>query len=83
MKKVSIITVFLAIVICSQQSTFAQNAHDLFQKALVAERTQGDLDQAIQLYKQIIVNHADDRALAAKALLQLITPAGTISSVKW
>jgi len=71
MKKVSIITVFLAIVICSQQSTFAQNAHDLFQKALVAERTQGDLDQAIQLYKQIIVNHADDRTLAAKALLQM------------
>jgi tetratricopeptide (TPR) repeat protein len=71
MKKVSIITVFLAIVICSQQSTFAQNAHDLFQKGLVAERTQGDLGQAIQLYKQIIVNHADDRALAAKALLQM------------
>ena len=71
MKKVSIITVFLAIVICSQQSTFAQNAHDLFQKALVAERTQGDLDQAIQLYKQIIADHADDRALVAKALLQM------------
>lgn len=71
MKRLSSITVFLAIVICSPQTVFAQNAHDLFQKALVAERTQGDLDQAIQLYKQIIADHADDRALAAKALLQM------------
>ncbi|NQU65290.1 MAG: PD40 domain-containing protein, partial [SAR324 cluster bacterium] len=71
MKRFTIIAMCLVLLSLFEQSTFAQNAHDLFQKALVAERTQGDLDQAIQLYKQIIANHADDRALAAKALLQM------------
>ena len=71
MKRLPITVLFPILVSLSGQSAFAQNAHDLFQKALVAERTQGDLDQAIQLYQQILANHADDRTLAAKALLQM------------
>ena len=49
MKRLTIITVFLVLVFLSSQRTFAQNGHDLFQKGLMAERSQGDLDEAIRL----------------------------------
>lgn len=71
MKRLSIITVSVALFSLSGQRTFAQNGYDLLQKGLVAERTRGDLDQAIRLYRQIIDNHAEDRVLVAKALLQM------------
>jgi len=71
MKRLTIITVFLALVFLSGQRTFAQNGHDLFQKGLVQERTQGDLDEAIRLYQQIVEDFKDDRTLVAKALLQM------------
>ena len=71
MKRLSIITVCLALAFLAEQRTFAQNGHDLFQKGLVQERTQGDLDEAIRLYQQIVEDHTDDRTLVAKALLQM------------
>ena len=46
----------------------AQTAHDLFQQALVKERAEGDLQEAINLYEQIARDFSDDHALAAKAL---------------
>lgn len=49
----------------------ASNGHDLFQQALVKERTEGDLDAAIRLHQQIVRECADDRPLAARALLRL------------
>jgi Tol biopolymer transport system component len=51
---------------------FAQSGHDLFQKALAAERADGNQKQAIQLYEQIVKQfEKTDRALVAKALIQL------------
>lgn len=51
--------------------TRAQIGHDLFQQALVKEKTEGNLDQAIKLYERIVSEFGNDRDLAAQALLQI------------
>jgi hypothetical protein len=48
-----------------------QSGHDLFQQALVKERAEGNLQEAIDLYDRIVQDFADDHALAAKALVQM------------
>ena len=50
-----------------------QSGYDLYQQALQKEKVEGKLQEAIQLYQRIIKNYAKDRALTAKALLQLGT----------
>jgi Tol biopolymer transport system component len=49
----------------------AQSGYDLFQKALAAERANGNLLQAIELYQRVVREFASDRALAARALLRM------------
>ncbi len=48
-----------------------QSGHDLFQQALVKERAEGNLQEAIDLYDRIVRDFPDDHALAAKALVQM------------
>ncbi|MGD8896196.1 MAG: tetratricopeptide repeat protein [Acidobacteriota bacterium] len=48
-----------------------QSGHDLFQQALVKERAEGHLQEAIDLYDRIVRDFPDDHALAAKALVQM------------
>ena len=48
-----------------------ENPNDLFQKALAKERTDGNLAEAIQLYRQIVQKFPQERPLAAKALVQI------------
>lgn len=50
---------------------FADRAHDLFQQALVAERSTGDLQKAIELYRRVVAEAKSDRDLAVRALLQM------------
>src|SRR2546428_2825644 len=50
---------------------WAESGQDLFQKALVAERANGKLDEAIKLYQKIAQRFSSDRGLAANALLQM------------
>jgi hypothetical protein len=71
MNRLSIIAAFFALVFFAGQNALAQSGYDLFQKGLVQERTEGDLDEAIRLYKQIVEDHRDDRALVAKTLVQI------------
>jgi Tol biopolymer transport system component len=71
MNRLSIIAAFFALVFIAGHSALAQSAYDLFQKGLIAERTEGNLEEAIRLYKQIVAEHKDDRALVAKALVQM------------
>ena len=71
MNRLSIIAAFFALVFLAGQNALAQSGYDLFQKGLVQERTEGDLNEAIRLYKQIVEDFTDDHALAAKALLQI------------
>ena len=49
----------------------AQSGHDLFQQALVKERAEGNLQEAIDLYDRIVRDFPGDHALAAKALVQM------------
>lgn len=49
----------------------AQSGHDLFQKALAAERADGNLREAIALYERVVQQSARDRRLTARALLRL------------
>jgi len=71
MNRLAIIAAFFALFFLAGHGAMAQSGYDLFQKGLVAERTEGDLDEAIRLYKQIIAEHKDNRALVAKALVQM------------
>ncbi|MHC4143342.1 MAG: tetratricopeptide repeat protein [Planctomycetota bacterium] len=71
MNRNTIIAAFFALVFLGGQSALAQSGYDLFQKGLVKERTEGDLDEAIRLYKQIVEDHKDNRALVAKTLVQM------------
>ena len=71
MKKVSIIIIVGLLVALGAGFSAPQSSHDLFQKALVKERTEGNLEEAIQLYQRIVRDFAGDHPLAAKALLQM------------
>ena len=48
-----------------------QSANDLFQKALTKERVDGQCAEAIALYERVVASAAGDRALAARALVQI------------
>ncbi len=61
----------IAVLAASMLAIGGQSGNDLFQKALVLERTDGNLQQAIKLYQQIVDKHSSDRKLAAKALMQM------------
>jgi len=61
----------IGMVLLGTPTVLAQNGHDLFQKALQKERAEGNLEAAIALYERIVEEHASDRALVAKALLQM------------
>ena len=49
----------------------AQSAQELYQRALVQEHANGNLQEAINLYSQAASAAGKDRALAAKALIHL------------
>ena len=49
----------------------AESGYDLFQKALAAERADGNIAEAIKLYERITKDFASDHALMAKTLLRL------------
>ena len=66
------VAVSLAVVIAGGVGHLsAQSGYDLFQKALAAERADGNLRQAIQLYERVVKESAGDRPLAARALARM------------
>jgi Tol biopolymer transport system component len=67
--RITTVGLVLALVVCSP--TMAQTGHDLYQQALVKEQAEGDLRSAIALYQRIVEEFASDRALAARALVQM------------
>ncbi len=70
MKKSAILTVVFLLFAFSFATLAVQNGYDLFQKALAKERAEGNLEEAITLYKKVIAE-AKDEALAAKAQLRI------------
>jgi Tol biopolymer transport system component len=71
MKKILVVITLSIVVALGAGLSPVQSGHDLFQKALVQERTEGNLQQAIELYRRIVRDFSNDRPLAAKALLQM------------
>jgi Tol biopolymer transport system component len=71
MKHALILAVALSLISMEASVTLAQNGQDLFQKALVKERAEGDLEGAIAIYRQAVEHSGTDRALAARALLRI------------
>jgi len=70
-KSLILIAVLISLLITlSLVSNALQNGYDLFQKALAKERGEGNLEEAISLYKKV-VKEASDKSLAAKAQLRI------------
>jgi Tol biopolymer transport system component len=70
MKKTSILMVLLLSLPLGMGSVTMQSGYDLFQKALLLERADGKLQEAIVLYQRI-VKEFQDESLAARAQLQI------------
>ena len=70
-KRFVAISAFVLALALGVNFAAGQSGYDLYQQALENERAEGKLPEAIQLYQRIIKNFAKDRALTAKALLQL------------
>ena len=66
-----IFMLILAVSLMAGIAPAAENPNDLFQQALVKERTEGNLPEAIKLYQRIVDKYASNHKVAAQALLQL------------
>jgi Tol biopolymer transport system component len=67
-------TRFLALALLAAGLVLAQSGRSAevqLKAAMHKEEVEGDLKAAIKLYQSIVEEHADDRAVAAKALLQM------------
>jgi len=71
MKNTLIFATAILLIALAPVFVLAQNSQDLFQKALVQERAEGDLEEAITIYRQVVSEAGNDRALAARALVQI------------
>ena len=71
MRAMTIAVLAASLTVLGITPALAQSGHDLFQQALVKERADGDLRGAIGLYERIVQEFSTDRALSAKALLQM------------
>jgi Tol biopolymer transport system component len=71
MKIIRIALVAAALTMLVGVPALTQSGQDLFQQALVKEQAAGDLNGAIVIYQRIVRDFRSDRALAAKALVQL------------
>jgi Tol biopolymer transport system component len=72
-KKNAVVVIFLLLGVSLLFSNLSrqETAKELFEKAVYLEETKGDLEKAIAAYDQIIKEFPDDRAIAAKAQLQI------------
>ncbi len=60
-----------ALLVAGNSLSLAQTPEQLYQKGLMKEEGEGDLQEAISLYTQIADNSNADQALRAKALLHI------------
>jgi TolA-binding protein len=67
-------TIFLSCVLLSASSLLASNVEETYQAALTQEKGEGNLEEAIRLYKQVIEAHEKgegDESIAARAQLRI------------
>jgi len=65
------LSVIIAIVLTGMQVAIAQSGSDLFQQAVMKERAEGNLEDAIAIYERVVEEHSSDRKLVATALVQM------------
>ena len=69
------LSLFLLLVVCLFFSTNTANSQEssgqLFEKALYTEEVKGELQNAIDLYQQILTTYPEDRQITAKSLFQM------------
>ena len=66
-----VLTLAIAACLVSAVATQSRSAADLYQEALHVQDVKGDLPKAIELYRSIVDKPGNDRAIVARALLQL------------
>lgn len=69
-----VIATFFSFVLLTASSLLASNVEDTYQAALTQEKGEGNLEEAIRLYKQVIEAHEKgegDEGLAARAQLRI------------
>jgi Tol biopolymer transport system component len=66
-----LLTASLALIALGNGAAIQQTAGELFEKAVYVEEGQGDLQKAIGLFQDIVKRFADNREIAAKALLHI------------
>ncbi|MBI4473286.1 MAG: PD40 domain-containing protein [Acidobacteria bacterium] len=59
------------IVLTLIGAALPQNGYELFQKALVKERAEGRLEEALAMYERVLFEFSSDRALAARTLVRI------------
>ena len=69
-----VIAIFLSCVLLSASSLLASSAEETYQAALTQEKGEGNLEEAIRLYQQVIEAHEKgegDESMAARAQLRI------------
>ena len=69
-----VIAIFLSCVLLSASSLLASSVEETYQAALMQEKGEGNLKEAIRLYKQVIEAHEKgkgDESMAARAQLRI------------
>ena len=69
-----VIAIFLSCVLLSASSLLASNVEETYQAALTQEKGEGNLEEAIRLYQQVIEAHEKgeaDESMAARAQLRI------------
>lgn len=72
---VTVTALALAIVLPSAEKAAqkSQSAEVLLGAALHQEEVEGNLEAAIETYKKLLADYPDNRPVAAKALLQMVS----------
>jgi len=72
MKHQIVLTCVLAVTISLAPQLHAQqSAEQLYQSGVYKEEVEGELESAIEIFKQVVENHPQNRPIAAQALLHL------------
>lgn len=82
MKRIAIVVIAGLSPVFFVAPGHAQSGYDLYQTALVMERSSGEMREAIRLYEQIASQFASDPVLAAQALLRLAHVQETLGDPK-
>ncbi|MEN8194547.1 MAG: hypothetical protein ABFS12_17135, partial [Bacteroidota bacterium] len=71
MKQLLIYLLFFGLLFSPETSLYAQDAEKLFQQGMIKEEGEGNLNEAIDIYTQLVNDTSMDRALRANALMHI------------